>query len=81
MTSTTSPHPDPVRPHGRRAAALLAAAAPLAVAALASAPLAVSFATAAPPAAAHATAMITHPDCLARPGAHLAPKYPECLGD
>ena len=46
----TSPSAGPARPRGRRAAALLAAAAPLA-AALATAPAAVAFATAAPAAA------------------------------
>jgi len=79
----TSHHdqPDPGRPRGRRAAALLAAAAPLAAAALATAPAAVAFATAAPPATAHVSAMLSGPDCLAASGASQAPKYPECLGD
>jgi hypothetical protein len=50
--SLTSPDPGrPARPRGRRAATLLAAAAPLAAAALATAPAAAAFATAAPPAA------------------------------
>ena len=46
----TPPDSGPARPRGRRAATLLAAAAPLA-AALATAPAAVAFATAAPAAA------------------------------
>jgi hypothetical protein len=78
---STEPRPGTARPHGRRAAALLAVAAPLAVGALASAPVAMAFPTAAPPASAHATAALTHPDCLSRFGTHLAPKYPACLGD
>ena len=76
---TTSPDPGPARQRGRRAAMLLAAAAPLA-AALAAAPLA-SASPAAPSTAAHASAMIVRPDCLSHFGAHQVPKIPECLGD
>jgi hypothetical protein len=49
-----SSHPGPGQARGRRAAALLAAAVPLAAAALAAAPAAAAFAAAAPPAVAHA---------------------------
>jgi hypothetical protein len=79
----TSRHdqPGPGRPRGRRAAALLAAAAPLAAGALAVAPAAVAFAAGTPPATVHASAMISGPDCLAAFSGHQAPKYPECLGD
>ena len=77
----TSPHPEPGRPQRRRAATLLAAAAPLAAAAWAIAPAGAAFATATPPAAAHASAMLTGSDCLAAFGGHQAPKLPECLGD
>ena len=80
MTSSND-QPGPGRPHGRRAAALLAAAVPLAAAAWASASAVTSFATAAPPAATHASAMLANPDCLAAFSGHQAPKYPECLGD
>jgi hypothetical protein len=47
-TATASPTLGPGRVRGRRAAVLLAAAAPLAVAALASAPVATAYAAAAP---------------------------------
>src|SRR5262245_24091314 len=48
QADTTSPDPGPARSRGRRAAGLLAAAAPLA-AAIATAPAAAAFATTAPP--------------------------------
>ena len=79
--NTTSPHPGPGWPRGRRAAALLAAAAPLAAAAWVIAPAGTAFATATPPAATHASAVLTGSDCLAAFGGHQAPKLPECLGD
>jgi hypothetical protein len=55
----TTPGCRPARPHGRRAAMLLAAAAPLAAAALASAPVATA-PVAAPPAATTARPGQTH---------------------
>lgn len=70
-----------IRPRGRRTAALLATAAPLAAVALATAPVAVAFAATAPPTAAHATAMLTGSDCLVGLSGQQAPKYPACLGD
>jgi hypothetical protein len=82
---TTSPDSGPARPRGRRAAALLAAAAPLA-AALATAPAAVAVATAAPPpahsqtpaAALHTTN--TLPATTAGTGG-TDPKLPPLVGD
>ena len=76
----SSPHPGPDQARGRRVAALLAAAVPLAAAALATAPAGTAFA-AAPPAAMHASAMLSGSDCLAAFGGHRAPKLPECLND
>ena len=76
-----SSHPGPGQARGRRVAALLAAAAPLAAAAWAVAPAGAAFATAAPPAAMHASAVLTGSDCLTAFGGHQAPKLPECLGD
>ena len=76
-----SSHPGPGHARGRRAAALLAAAAPLAAAAWAIAPAGAAFATATPPAATHASAMISGSDCLAAFGGHQAPKFPACLAD
>jgi fatty acid desaturase len=75
------PQADPDSRRGRRVAALLAVAAPLAVGALASAPVAAAFPTAAPPAAAHASAMLTASDCVTHFGVHHAAKLPACLGD
>ena len=76
-----SSHPGPGQARGRRAATLLAAAAPLAAAAWAIAPAGAAFATATPPAATHASAMLTGSDCLAAFSGHQVPKYPACLGD
>ena len=76
-----SSHPGPGQARGWRAAALLAAAAPLAAAAWAIAPTGAAFATATPPAATHASAMLAGSDCLAAFGGHQAPKLPDCLGD
>jgi hypothetical protein len=78
--ASNSPEPRPTRPRGRRAAALLTAAAPLTAVALASAPLAVAL-PAAPPPAAHASAVLPHSGCLAPLAGDQAPKYPACLAD
>ena len=79
-SGSISPDPNPIRARGRRAAALLTAAAPLTAVALASAPVALAF-PAAPPPAAHASAALPHSACLAPLAGDQAPKYPACLGD
>src|SRR5215469_16230061 len=86
---TASPASGPGRARGRRVAALLAAAAPLA-AALATGPAAAAFATAAPPApsmtrtshtlAAELLTTRTLPATTARTGGG-DPKIPEAVGD
>jgi hypothetical protein len=86
---TTSPTLGPARARGRRVAALLAAAAPLA-AALATGPATAAFATAVPPApsmtrpshtlAAELLATGTLPATTARTGGG-DPKIPEAVGD
>ena len=81
-----SANPGSPRPRGRRAAMLLAAAAPLA-AALATAPAAVALATTTPAAAhgqAHAAALLgtaALPVTTARTGGGGDPKIPEAVGD
>jgi hypothetical protein len=81
----TSPGAAPARPRGRRAAALLAAAAPLA-AALATAPAALAIATATPAAAhspTHAGTLLTTttlPATTAGTGG-TDPKLPPLVGD
>ena len=78
--ASNSPEPSPTRQRGRRAAALLTAAAPLTAVALASAPLAMAL-PAAPPPAAHASIALPHSGCLAPLAGDQAPKYPACLAD
>jgi hypothetical protein len=83
---SASPGPRPVRPRGRRAAALLAAAAPLA-AALATAPAVTAFATSTPPVArsyTHAELLATAalPATTARTACNPCdPKIPTMVGD
>jgi hypothetical protein len=81
---TAAPALGPARPRGRRVAALLAAAAPLAVTALATTPAAAAFAASAPPAASTAgpshTLAAELPATTART-AFTDPKIPTAVGD
>jgi hypothetical protein len=86
---TTSPALGPGRVHGRRAAALLAAAAPLAAAALAAAPVATAYTAASPAAstarpnqtlAAELLTTATLPATTAKAGG-TDPKIPTLVGD